>query len=186
MMDCCLASALSSLVTVCIGLMEGYALSMAYFGSRADTPLKSSLSGLIYSVFTSTCRSEQPWKPFVWFLGRHHLLSSHVYVALYSRFCVKLRIPVHKLYSSILQETHVPILVDSLWRRGDIPNFRPNFDWDTIKQSSRNPFLQHFESIHRTPRRLRFMKLRFDPNCTLCLSACFGTFLSCDLGTPKC
>lgn len=66
-------------------------------------------------------------------------------------------------YSSILQETHVLILSRTL---------------DLIligTRSSRNPFLRHFESIHRTyrtPRWLHCMKLKFDPNCTLCLSAC--------------
>lgn len=91
---------------------------------------------------------------------------------------------VSKLYNFLLEKMHPPLTIDSSWR-ADIPDLSPSFNWDSVwvmvMHASRNPDHQqiHFNFIHRTymtPRKLYSMKLKPDPNCTLCHTGEIGTF----------
>ena len=91
---------------------------------------------------------------------------------------------VSKLYTFFLEKSYVALPVDAS-RRADIPDLHPDFSWDgvweTVEQSSRNPDHQqvHLNFIHRTymtPRKLCSMKLKDNPNCTLCFPGTVGTF----------
>ncbi len=77
-----------------------------------------------------------------------------------------------------------PLTIDSALR-ADILDLSPSFDWDgvwvMVMYAARNPDHQqiHLNFIHRTymtPRKLYSMKLKPDPNCTLCLTREIGTF----------
>lgn len=91
---------------------------------------------------------------------------------------------VSKLYVFFMDKIYPPLTIDSSWRT-DIPGLSPSFDWDRVwvmvMHASRNPDHQqiHLNFIHRTymtPRKLYSMKLKLDPNCTLCHTGEIGTF----------
>ena len=91
---------------------------------------------------------------------------------------------VSKLYRYFLEKSYCTLPVNASWR-ADIPDLDPDFSWDgvweTVKQSSRNPDHQqiHLNFIHRTymtPRKLYCMKIKDNPNCTLCTTDTVGTF----------
>lgn len=91
---------------------------------------------------------------------------------------------ISRLYVHILEEMYAPLHLDTCWKT-DIPNLPPDFDWDaawdSVLCSSKNPDHQqiHLNFIHRTymtPRKLYNMKIKADPNCTLCHTNSVGTF----------
>lgn len=91
---------------------------------------------------------------------------------------------ISKLYLHILEEMYVPLQLDTCWRT-DLSNLPPDFNWeavwDSVLCSSKNPDHQqiHLNFVHRTymtPRKLYNMKLKADPNCTLCHTNSVGTF----------
>lgn len=76
-----------------------------------------------------------------------------------------------------------PLTIDSAWQ-ADIPDLSPSFDWDgvwvMVIYASMIPDHQHIHLnfIYMTPCKLYSMKLKHDPNCTLCHTREIGTFFT--------
>lgn len=77
---------------------------------------------------------------------------------------------VSTFYTFLLKSSYKDLLLDKQWR-SDVPELRPDFDWDTVWSdillTSRNPNHQqiHLNYTHRTylaPRRLHLMGLVAD------------------------
>ena len=78
------------------------------------------------------------------------------------------------MYTHLLESSYGDLPLDRLWRK-DVPELRPDFNWDlvwaNIRQASRNPDYQqiHLNYAHRT--------YLTDAWCTLCSTGAPGTFL---------